>query len=301
MAKTIDNRQWMRKVLRHETAERTPRCPDPETLLDWLEQGDKHPEADQLLAHLFSCAHCRQQRVALREIRVLSGVEQIEPGILSGLPAKVEKWVRELIAEGMIAPVAQVRTALGRLQGMAPARGLESLSDLWPAGTAIRTGRPTLRWSGGLSAREYKIVILLVGRNGLQPAWEGSGGSEQQLTLPEEAELKPGNYLWQVVALTEHEKVPSNLVGFVVLREPMRQEIEALERKVENSPLARIGLYEAYGLYEEALQQVEALLQLNAEDETARRIHKQLLQLLSISLDPPPPLALPFSTGETEG
>jgi len=73
-----------------------------------------------------------------------------------------------------------------------------------------------------------------------------------------------------------------------VLREPMRQEIAALERQVEkNSPLARIGLYEAYGLYEEALQQAEALLQLNAEDETARRIHQQLLQLLSISFDPP--------------
>jgi len=279
----------MRKVLRQETAERTPQCPDPETLLDWLEQGDRHPEAGRLLAHLFSCAHCRQQRVALREIRVLSGAEQIEPETVSGLPAKVGKWVRDLIAEGMIAPVAQVRTALGRLQEMAPARGPESLSALSPAGTAIRTGRPTLRWSGGLSAREVKIVILLVGRNGLQPAWEGNGSSEQQLTLPEEAELKPGNYLWQVVALTEHEKLPSSLVGFVVLREPMRQEIAALERKVENSPLARIGLYEAYGLYEEALQQAEALLQLNAEDETARRIHQRLLQLLSISLDSPLP------------
>lgn len=286
MAKINDYGQWMRGVLQHETAAWTPQCPDSETLLDWLEQGDEHPKAEQLLAHLFSCAHCRQQRVALREIRSLSGVIQpqaanlIFAASLHALPAKLRKRVHELIEDGITVPIVSIRKALERLQALTPAlaRGQESLFDLRPSGTAIRSGRPTLFWSAQFHAQEYEISILQsVGSTGLHAVWEGNAGSSHQLTLPEASELKPGIYLWQVIAITEHRKVPSDLVGFVVLKEPERREIDSLEQKIDSSPLARIGLYEAYGLYEEALQQTETLLQLNTEDETARKIHTQLL------------------------
>lgn len=120
MPNSRDREQWVRNALRQESAEWTPQCPDPETLLDWLEQGDKHPEAKQLLAHLFSCGHCRQQRVALREIRVLNETthhetaSQLHPEILRDLPVKVTKWVRELFEAGMVTPIASVRAALSR-------------------------------------------------------------------------------------------------------------------------------------------------------------------------------------------
>ena len=211
MGKIKDHRQWVQSVLRPETADWTPQCPDPETLLDWLEQGDKHPEADQLLVHLFSCAHCRQQRVALREIRVLSAERQLEaagridPGILRELPAKVGKWVRELIAEGMTPPVPSMRAALDRLPGMsqlrtpALARGQEAPVIIRPVGTALRSGRPTLCWSAGPLAREYEIAILQPnGRNGFpRSAWQSSAESAQQLAGgraygPRKGPLHPG-------------------------------------------------------------------------------------------------------------
>lgn len=298
MAEIKDNRQWMRSMLRQETADWTPQCPDPETLLDWLNLGDRHPEAKQLLAHLFSCAHCRQQRVALREILALSAESQreatsrIDPGILQDLPMKVRKWVRELVADGRTAIRARSVSAALDLLAVASVRSLESSAltrslekpvDLRPANTAVRSGRPTLHWSAVAPAKEYEIDILRpVGRKGLlESVWNGPAGSEQQLTLPEEAELRPGSYLWQVIALTDDGKVFSDMAGFVVLKESIRQEIELLEHNMENSRLARIGLYEAYGLYEEALQQAEALIQLHAEDETVHRIHSQLAQRTS--------------------
>ena len=302
MAEIKVNRRWVQSVLRHETTVWTPSCPDPETLLDWLEQPDTHPEADRLLAHLFSCAHCRQQRVSLREIRALSTARQlaaagrIDPRILGALPPNLENWVRELIADGFTQPVASMRAAFRQLaartasRGPAAAwRGEEAPVAISPVGTAVRAGRLTLNWSGEPNTREYEIDILQLQRSAGFPrsVWHGTAGAKQELTLPAELQLEPGTYEWQVTAHVEDRKAPSGLAGFVVLKPSMLHEIELLERGVEDSPLARISLYEAYGLYDEAMQLAERVIDLNADDEAACRIHSKLLQRLSTAIDPP--------------
>jgi hypothetical protein len=293
MAKINDSGQWLRSALQHAPTDWTPQCPDPATVLDWLEQGDAHPDALQLLDHLSSCAHCRQQRVALREIRRLSAetaqaTAKIETAAIPGLRSKVKRWIRGLIAEGLIPPVTHVRASLDRLQALAlsPSRAVTNSHEvptrLRPSATAVRSGRPTLSWLPVQPNSNHEVILLQVVGDGFRLAGEGRVGSESQFTLPEGLTLKPGSYLWQVFELVGDTRIPSAMVGFVVLNESSRSAIATLEPELASAPLARIGLYETYGLYEEALLVTETLILQHTDDKTVQVIHKKLIEHLSV-------------------
>jgi hypothetical protein len=282
--KPDDFRRSVRAALPGVTPVWTPSCPEPETMLDWVEQGEAHPQAAALLDHLLGCAYCRREHAEMREIRVLS---PLRPAPMPArVAARLRGWTDELVTAGFAAPVALARHALAALDRLAPmpalavTRGASAPTSLRPASTAIRTPNPILRWSAAGSAQEYSVLVTRhTGRKVPQRVWEGSAGAERHLALPEEARLAPGGvYLWQVTARTgDHESV-SAPAAFSVMTDRMQRQVEALERHTDEASLDRIGLYEAFGLFEEALQQVEALALLRPDDSTLSAIRTGLLE-----------------------
>ncbi len=303
LASMKDLRSPIREALRAEQAVWTPECPEPETLLDWIEQEDAHPQAAHLLDHLISCAYCRREYAAMRETWTLARepapqavgasadfhvaqTPAVAGRTLHSLPRKVGEWMQALLTAGFTDPIQSVRDALHSIQlqttSLAPAltRGGGMATSLRPAFTAIRSLQPTLQWPATERAQEYVVVIARqTQKQGRRPIWTGSTSLQTHLTLPEQAGLAPGGvYFWQVTALQDDLEFPSPSVGFMILTETQKRQVETLEQQAAGSDLTLVSLYEAYGLYEEALQQLEALIQLSPDDEVLQSFRTQLLQ-----------------------
>jgi hypothetical protein len=286
---TRDNRlhQAIRAALRGEEAVWTPQCLEPETLLEWVEAGERHPGDAKLLDHVLGCAYCRREYADTLDAWMLSHpIAGTATPPVSGPITKLEAWLRELIAEGITQPIKAVQAVLASLDHLtAPALSLvtrspETPADLRPAATAVRTLQPTLRWSAALPAYEYRVTLIRhTGRGRGREIWEGSAGSGMELTLPEQVGIEPGGvYLWHVTALRGDLESYSPTVGFAVLTEQMQQQLETQERTAADSPLARIALYEAYGLYAEALEEARTLIALEPADPIPHTIVARLEQ-----------------------
>jgi hypothetical protein len=283
----------VRGAMRREVAVQGPDCPEPETLLDWIEQEEAHPAAALLLGHLFTCAYCRREYTDLcRIVAMRAASRPTLADIARSLPDRARSWARELITAGITTPVASIRVALQNVDRLAAASlrsgpgsayGAETPYDLRPAFTAVRSTQPVLRWSAEQVAPEYQVVVQpQTGRRRNRAAGPFSAGPEMTLTLPETAALQPGGvYLWQVIAHDGGRKQPSAPAGFVVLTEAARRRVEALEQDLADSPLGLIGLYESHGLYAEAVLQAETLLQSHGAEVEAVTIHERLLRRLS--------------------
>ena len=173
----------------------------------------------------------------------------------------------------MLTPITTLRAPLERLDRLAltlntaAVRSLQTPRALQPAFTAIRSLQPTLRWTPVEAAQEY-VVVVARSREGMRPrpVWNGIADTVGPLTLPCEAGLEPGSmYLWQVIARTGEQEQASPAAAFLLLSEAMQRQAEALAQEAGDSPLARISVYEAYGLYEEALQEAEDWSRHNAD------------------------------------
>ncbi len=285
-------------ALRSEPSVWTPQCPEPETLLDWIEQDNAYPDAAILLDHIGSCAYCRREYVALQEtwnlarrpVLDLAASVAARPA-MQGIPRKVAAWRDQLLQEGFTSPMRAVQAALERIDRAValampePVRSLHSPSNLRPAFTAIRSLHPHLTWTAAEGTNTYLVMVFQSqGRQGLRQVWRGSVGQQTRFTLPEEAELEPGKvYLWQVIALHEHVESPAAPVGFATVTEPQRDSVEALEQEVGDMPLALASLYEAHGLYEEALEQIEKAIPLDTAPETVRTLQERLLAQLHLA------------------
>jgi hypothetical protein len=270
----------VRKALKGAPVVWTPQCPEPEALLEWIDRETVHPQAALLLDHVFSCAYCRGEFAALCAVRGRVPVAAATPRLADRIAA----WVAELMEQNFTSPVRSVRLAL---QGMGPAvalrvadlgRGPAAPTALRPAWTAVRTSSPTVRWSVDRPAPEYVVTVKPKKnrkRDGL--VWEGGVGAERHLTLPEQAGLEPGGvYLWQVTAREAGEEKSSAPVWFAVLGGAARRQLEALEPHTGDGTPERVALYEAYGLYDEALQQAEGLSAQHPEDAALAAIRARL-------------------------
>lgn len=290
-----DTYQRMRQALQKEQAVWTPQCPEPETLWRWLEQGDAHPRAGFLLHHIFVCAYCREEHLAQLEIRALTGGTGTEgfplPDEIRALPAKVRIWVQELLQEGITTPVRSALAALNRMERLTAApvpaalRSNSQVFDMRPASTTLRPMQTVLRWSSRPSGLQYEIQLWRsLTKESKKQIWEGNASSGTEIALPEQVSLEPGgSYFWRVTARTDNYEWYSSRANFTVLSEPMLRQIKELEHKVGNSLLARISIYEAYGLYEEALQSIETLIKSDANDPVAQALKAKLEQRMQLS------------------
>ena len=159
------------EAFRSEPAHWTPQCLEPETLLDWIEQDETHPQSATLLEHMSACAYCRQEYAAMRETWALARHPMLQSTVSSatnavrGVPRKVAAWIEQLLQEGLTTPVHAAQKVLMRMDhALASAspvavRNAQSVSNLRPAFTAIRSSHLRLTWSPTDRAEEYLVTI----------------------------------------------------------------------------------------------------------------------------------------------
>ena len=183
-----------------------------------------------------------------------------------------DQWVREFVKTGTVKPTKPVQLALAILSSEAMLHRLRSAQNeeemnkpvlLSPVLTAVRSLRPTLRWESVPKAQEYKVRVV---DKDDKIVWEGSAGAETNLTLPEGVLCRGQVYIWQVEAVTEERSFLSPAIGFWVLSEKELREVRQAEQKVKGSALALASLYTRYGLYEEALAQLNDLAKMNPKN-----------------------------------
>ena len=102
-----------------------------------------------------------------------------------------------------------------------------------------------------------------------------------QTTVPSGLLRRGKVYFWQVEALVDGKPHLSPTVGFWVISDGALRKVEATERDYKDSELVLTAMYEAHGLYEEALTQVEKLSNKNKNmadlaQDMRRRLHLQL-------------------------
>src|SRR5262249_22864651 len=204
------------------------------------------------------------------------------------LPASLSRSARELVETGFVTPTEDARLALETINDLtrdAQLRAQEAENLLTvpisPALTAIRSRHPTLRWNPVPGAQQYlvKIAYPPERENGVV-VWEASAGVRAQMTLPP-GMLQSGQvYLWQVEVHIERGARVSPEARFWGLDVDSVRKVAATERRYGKSALARISVYEAHGLYEEALSQVERLAKMNPTGSriqaTLDRLRRQL-------------------------
>ena len=270
----------LHRELLEEKALWTRQCPEPETMRDWIAREESHPEAASLLDHYISCAYCQNQYETLSELQSLADEPALSPIPLpDSVSARVKKWMRQLEAEGSVFPIQAARAAFDLIHrsvaSPAMARGASTAPALHPSYTTLRSLNPVLEWSAAARAQEY--ILTVIRQKDRRLVWEGSAGASLSFTLPEP--LEPGGvYLWQVSARIGRQEEASAQAGFFVLTEEMQREVAALEAAHENSAMARLGIYEAYGLYGEALELTERLIRETPDATLPQALRHHLLR-----------------------
>src|SRR5579871_1152917 len=206
------------------------------------------------------------------------------------LPDRVAAWIRQVLEQGIVTPIISVQQGLERMHRMfalLPSHALRSSGPVLvsPRNTAIRSRLPRLRWAELPSAQEYTAVVARQDDDTERiVVWKQNVGQATEVVLPPESILEADQcYVWQVTATVQGQPRRSEFGWFLTLSETDLQEIQTHERDFETSALARIGIYEAYGLYEEALSEAQVLAQLNPGNSLVQAL---LEQLPSIDISP---------------
>ncbi|MBI1923044.1 zf-HC2 domain-containing protein [Candidatus Poribacteria bacterium] len=201
------------------------------------------------------------------------------------LPSSISQWVYTLVIEGMVTPLKSVRAAMAILGGDAVPGALRSAQGvekpvplpLSPVLTAVRSTAPTLQWKAVSGAEKYRVVVADPDH---QIAWEDSTETQTRVTLPPSVLQRGQVYFWQVEAIVDGQSRLSPPVGFWVLNLRTLREVEAAERNYTTSALVLASVYEAHGLYEEALTQLERFTDMNPTSPSAQAMFHNLRRQL---------------------
>jgi hypothetical protein len=131
---------------------------------------------------------------------------------------------------------------------------------LGPMLTAIRSPEPTLRWRLVPGASEYRVLIADQDGNEL---WQASAAAQTQMIVPAGVLQRGRVFFWQVEALVDGDRRLGPPVGFWLTDEDTERRVGETNRAYTGSALVRAAVYAEYGLYEDALTEVERLAQLN--------------------------------------
>ena len=205
------------------------------------------------------------------------------------LPSSLSRSARELIETGLVTPVDNAHLAMASIDDLTRdaqrrAQGAEGSLPvpLSPIFTAIRPVTPTLRWISVPGAQAYQVRIAYPpDREDGKIVWEASVGTNIQVTLPPGVLQSGQVYLWQVETSVEGRSRVSPEAGFWVIDAESLRKVTAAEQRYRRSALARASVYEAYGLYEEALSQIERLVRMNPTSPRAQAMLDQLRHKLS--------------------
>jgi hypothetical protein len=162
---------------------------------------------------------------------------------------------------GLPAMLAQVRT--GQLERGVPDHPRDKPTLLSPFATAVKTTRPTFRWTPVQGASSYRVFVATT-----SPELVCKGVVDGTVwTLAPAADcrdLEPGKvYLWYVETTVKGLVKVSGNDRFLVLDAARLQEVAHLEKQFAGSALALTALYESEGLYEDAEAQIRRLSELS--------------------------------------
>ena len=226
-------------------------------------------------------------------IRDASGLVTINKNGAVGLPdntrppAYLARLMSELATSGVVTNTKTVRDSLETLQS-GETRGTGSSSPgqgipipISPVHSAIRSTTPLFRWSAISGAKHYRVTVSYPAQkdNG-KVIWRSDPIMETLAALPPGI-IKQGEvYFWQVEVVAFGKTGLSPAAGFWVIDHDASREIEATELRYKNSDLALAAVYEAHGLFEDALARIERLSAINptnsSVNEMLRRLRRQL-------------------------
>jgi hypothetical protein len=203
-------------------------------------------------------------------------------------PADLSVLVSELATGGTVRNTEPALAALETLRSgetrgaLRAAQGQATPIPLSPLLSAVRSTSPTLRWKAVDGVEQYKITVAYPEQkeNG-KVIWQSGPMKETQVILPPGLLQRGEVYFWQAEALTEGKVGLSPAVGFWVVSESALSEIEGTERRYKEAELVLAAVYEANGLYEDALARVERLLEMNPTSPFVREMFQRLRRQLN--------------------
>jgi hypothetical protein len=213
------------------------------------------------------------QRVTLDEDGRLAGLPALSPADEASIRAALETG--RLEAAGFLAGLAgQSGTLLGGDSGA----GTFTLVE--PAGTAVETDRPTLRWQRLEGASSYTVAVFDAR---LDPVATSPALTGSEWTVPKDLE-RGQNFTWQVTALKGGREItapapPAPEARFRVLDQNLTDEIRRLRPLCQGSHLALGIVYARTGLLPEAERELHALSDLNPGSPVARTLLQQVQAL----------------------
>jgi hypothetical protein len=203
-------------------------------------------------------------------------------------PPHLSRLVSELATRGWVTNTEPALAALeslhsGETRGRLRSAEKETVPiPVSPLLSAIRSTSPLLRWKPVTGATEYRITVAYPEQkeNG-KIIWRSDPISANEVKLPPNLLQRGEAYLWQVETIGQRP-VLSPAVGFWVMNDSELQEIEAFERSYKNAELVLAAVYEAYGLYEDALLRVEKLQEMNPTNPIVREMMTRLRSQLNL-------------------
>jgi hypothetical protein len=190
-----------------------------------------------------------------------------EPSL--SLTSEWREQFRQLLVARQVTQPHNIVLAMERMHAAEPPRGAEQCGNassarepipLQPCATAVKTTQPEFAWTPVAGAESYTIRV----KNGADTVVAEMKLGNAVGWRPA-ASLHPGEvYSWQVEAITSGgEEHYSDWETFAVPDAGTLTAVSALRTEFAQSPFALAAMYETYGMYRDADEQLHRLAELN--------------------------------------
>jgi hypothetical protein len=204
----------------------------------------------------------------LRDATVAAAYSKSRDVILTGrtIPDEWRNRARQLIESKSVVQPPEVQIAMDRMRSGVLERGADRTPGrdpvlLSPIATAIGSVRPSFRWIPVANAQTYTLSIEDETKKKLP---SHKAGDATEFTLPPDAALPQGHtYTWQVTATVAGDARISTLESFRIPDADTLSTVARLEKELAGSAILLAALYETYGYYDDAEEQLRRLAALN--------------------------------------
>ncbi|HXP62015.1 MAG TPA: hypothetical protein VN829_16080 [Dongiaceae bacterium] len=199
----------------------------------------------------------------------------------TGLPAWCAARAAELLSGRAVAPAPGFAGVLDQLQpasAVLSGPGEQQVKPvlLSPACTVVRSAPPWFRWRGVTGATNYQFLLSRASDTSLMA--DIPAGVVTNFSWPAaRRDLRPGEtYAWQIEASVRSGTKISVPARFYVLNASELSELDGTEKLCRRSAVMMLALHESWGLWDEAVRDLEAVRGLNPGSDAVSRIGKEL-------------------------
>lgn len=209
---------------------------------------------------------------------VITEVGELVSPKKTALPAWCVQRVVELLWSGRASAAPDMAAVLTNsnadsgLLGAGDAEGRPTL--IAPLGPAIRSSSPLFRWHGIPNANDYKLVVE---HSGAKFAELDSGTATNLAWSRGDPSLLPGEtYLWHIETTVRGQPRFSPPATIYLLRTNQLSELQQLEADCRGSAILLTAVYESWGLFDEAANELEEIRRLNPTNQAVFRMSEQM-------------------------